>query len=389
VYYINLYEFQSKEILARNGLKTPEGRVIYSLIEAIQVAEELGLPVAVKAQILIGGRGLMGGVKFAHNPSELRNHVTTMFNASFMGERVDCILIEEKIPVIKEYFAGITYDYPDRCMKILASTSGGVEIESIAFEHPDEVIIERIDPFLGLTDFQARRVSKNIGLYGKEMISFASALKKLYKIMVEYDATLIEANPYVLTDDGGFVAVDAKIIIDDNAVYRHPKIFSLEHCQDRLKEEAVSREDMAKTAQIPTYIELDGNMGIVSDGAGTGMLTLDLVCDFGGKIEVYCELGGRANPESIEKAIDIIATNTKVEVLLINLIGGLNRMDEMAAGINAYLSKRPIDTLKPILIVRMSGTLEQEGRAMLKKRGISSYDNIYDAVQTAVKLAGS
>jgi len=227
---------------------------------------------------------------------------------------------------------------------------------------------------------------------GRNQRNFAAIVKRLYSIFQSVDATLVEINPLALTKDNRFVAADAKITLDDNASFRHRELYSRLKSIEKIPSEGKNlRKALAEEAEIPTYIELSGNLGIISDGAGTGMSTFDLTKDFGGKIEAYCELGGKATPDLIEKAMEIIASNEEVAVILINLIGGLNRMDEMAQGITSFVAKRNETregVMKPAIVVRMSGTLEDEGREILGNSGVSAYDNIYDAIERAMGLAG-
>jgi len=387
---MRLYEFQAKELFAKHGIKIPRGRVVDTPEKAVDIARELGVPVAVKAQVQVGGRGLAGGVKFARNPEEAKELAAGILGGTLKKEDVDRVLVEEKIPIEAEYFAGVTIDYQRKALVVLASSRGGVDIESIALEHPREIVKEEVDPSMGLTDFGARRIAKKVGLEGRNMLSFANTLKSLYSILLGYDATLVEANPLALAADGSFVAVDAKIVLDDNASFRHRELFSKLETHGKIpSEDTRLRKALAERAEIPTYIELGGNIGIIADGAGTGMLTLDLTRDHGGEVETYCELGGRTNPKLIEEAMKIVLSNGNVYVLLINLIGGLNRMDEMAKGITSYLSKEKGLKHKPgaQIVVRMSGTLEEEGRRILREAGVDSFDNIYEAIEKAVGLA--
>jgi len=389
---LRLFEFQAKEIFAEHGIKVPKGCVAYSPEEVGKIAEEFGVPVAIKAQVLVGGRGLAGGIKFAQNPDEAQELTTHILGGSLKEEDINCVLVEEKILIEAEYFTGVTLDYQSKSPVVIASSRGGVDIESIALEYPGKIVKEKINILLGLTDFSSRRMAKNVGLTGRNMHSFATILKLLYSMLLDYDATLVEVNPLVLTTDGSFIAVDAKIVLDDNASFRHRVLFSELEAYKRIPTEGAKlRKTLAEKAEIPTYIELGGNIGIIADGAGTGMLTLDLTKDFGGDVETYCELGGRATPELIEEAMNIVLSNRSVQVLLINLIGGLNRMDEMAKGITAFLynkKKHLARAGKPEIVVRMSGTLDEEGRKILREDGIESFDNIYDAIEKAVELAG-
>jgi len=386
---LRLYEFQAKRIFAKYGIPIPKGDIADSPFKAKKISEELGVPVAIKAQVLAGGRGLAGGIKFANNPEQTYQIANEMLGKKFKREIVKRLLIEEKIQIDKEYFAGITIDYQNRCPLLIASSKGGVDIESIAKEHPTEIAKQNIDLDVGLTDFQARRIAKKVGLRGKYMLSFSSILKSLYNIMLNYDASLVEVNPLALTRDRSFIAVDAKIILDEHASFRHQDFYSKIYNEFILKEDYEVRKNLAKKAGIPTYIELEGNIGIIADGAGSGMLTLDLIKELGGEVETYCELGGRTSPQLIEKAMKIVLSNENVTYLLINLIGGLNRMDEMAEGIISFITKnRNIIQKRGIeIIIRMTGTLEEKGREMLTKFGINTFDDIYDAIERIVKLS--
>jgi len=389
---MRLYEFQAKEIFAEHGINIPRGKLAYSSEEAGKIAADIGAPVALKAQVLVGGRGLAGGIMFANDSKEVEEISSQILGKSLKNEDVNCLLVEEKLDIEIEYYLGVTIDYKSKCPVVIASSRGGMDIESIASKHPDQIIKEQIRPPLGLTDFQTRRIAKKVGIVGKNQRKFAATVKKLYSILQAFDATLVEINPLVLTTDDQIIAADAKMTLDDNASFRHRELYSrLKSVEARPKEGKKLRKAMTEEAGIPTYIELSGNIGIISDGAGTGMCTFDLTRDFGGKIEAYCELGGRATPELIEKAMDIVSSNEDVSIVLINLIGGLNRMDEMAQGITSFVSKekdRLEDVGKPSIVVRMSGTLEDEGRRILGNAGVASYDNIYDAIEKAVELSG-
>lgn len=386
---MRLYEFQAKRIFRENGIKVPRGIVVSSSFDVYEIVKEFGSPVIIKAQVPVGGRGLAGGIKFVKDPYEAREIADQLIGGVLKNEVVYSVLVEEKVSIERELFAGALIDYKSKSPVIVASSKGGVDIESIALEHPHEIIMEKVDASLGLTDFRARRIAKSVGLQGKSMLSFANILKSIFMILKEYDATLVEVNPLAITTEGSFVAVDAKITLDDNAYYRHRELFS------KLKSErpiptigSKLRKFQAEKAEVPTYIELEGNIGIIADGAGTGMLTLDLTKDYGGEIESYCELGGRATQELIEEAMNIVLSNERVKVLLINLIGGLNRMDEMAKGISSYMTSGGNDKRhEQEIIVRMSGTLEEEGRKILELAGVSSFDNIYDAIERAVQLS--
>ena len=384
---MRLPEYASKRIFTEKGLRVPRGRVASTPEEAKRIAGELGVPVAVKAQVLVGGRGLAGGIRFAEDAEQAKEVAGEVLSEVIRGHDVDRVLVEEKIQIDREYYASVTLDYDNRCPVVIVSSEGGVDIEATAREHPDAIVRELVDRHLGLTDYQARRIAKKVGLEGREMMQFAGVISSLHLLIHEYDASLVEINPLVLSGERGFIAADVKIILDDSAYFRHQELYAGLEADRRMPESGGGlRKVLAERAEIPTYIELGGCIGIIADGAGTGMLTFDLVKDHGGEIETYCELGGKATPALIEEAMRIVLSHEKVRVLLINLIGGLNRMDEMAEGIVAYVSEnRPVETE---VVVRMSGTMEQEGREILRTQGITAYDNIYEAIERAVELSG-
>lgn len=383
---MRLTEYRAKEIFEKRGIKIPRGRVASNPEEVRAISEELGVPVVIKAQVLIGGRGLAGGIKFANNPVEAQRIAADVLGGILKKLNVEKVLVEEKIPIEREYYASVTLDYESKYPVVIVSSMGGVDIEAMASEHPEAIVKELVDSPLGLSDFQARRIAKKVGLSGSEMRQFAGIIGALYRILHDYDANLVEINPLALSTDKQFLAVDAKTILDDSASFRHKVLYLKLETDKKMPTEGTKlRKALAEKAEISTYIELEGNVAVIADGAGTGMLTFDLVKDYGGRIETYCELGGKANPALIEEAMKIVLSNEKVHVLLINLIGGLNKMDEMAEGITSYVSK-----YKPIvakIVVRMSGTLEQKGREILKSQGITAFDNIYEAIERTVELA--
>jgi succinyl-CoA synthetase beta subunit len=383
---MRLYEYEAKKIFSDQGIMVPKGRVAFSFIEANEIAKEFNKPVIIKAQILVGGRGLAGGIKLAKDPDDASKISNQIIGGVLKNEYVNSVLVEERINIEREFFAGVLIDYQSKIPVIIASSKGGVDIESIANKHPKDIIVEKVDIKIGLTDFMTRRIAKSIGLQGRNMLTFAGLIKKMYNIFYGFNATLVEVNPFALTPEGTFVALDAKITLDDNAFFKNRRLFSKLIAGRKIPSHGSKlRKYLTEKADIPTYIEMSGNLSIIADGAGTGMLTIDLTKDYGGEIESYCELGGRATPELIEDAMRIVLSNDNVKVLLINLIGGLNRMDDMALGIISYISKQ--DEVVQDIVVRMSGTLEEEGRKILEQNGISSFDNIYDAIEKAVTLS--
>lgn len=383
---MRMFEFQAKRVFREEGIPVPDGEVATNAVEVEQIARELGGPVALKAQVLVGGRGLAGGIEFADNVEEARMVAERILGSKIKGENVRKVLVEEKVEIKSELYIGVTVDHEARAPLVVATSEGGVEIELVSEESPEKIVKREVDVFKGLSEHKARSIAKNIGLDHRKALSFSSVLRNLYGIFEKYDAELVEINPLVLAVNDKFVAVDAKLNLDDRAAFRH---MDLIRC---LEEEAIKptegpnfREYRAKEADISSYVELDGNIGIISDGAGTGMLALDLVEEYGGRPADFCELGGFMNADMMRSALNIVSSNRNVKVILITLIGGLTRMDEMAEGIAKFIEEKKTEI--PI-VVRLTGTLEEEGRRILKRIGIDSFDNMYDSIGKAVKLAG-
>jgi len=381
---LNLYEFQSKKIFVENGIAIPRGRCVQTAEEAVTVANEMQRPVVVKAQVLVGGRGLAGGIEFAENPELTGKVASQILGGLVKGKKVRIVLVEEKLEASSELYAGVTYDFRVRCPVIVASSRGGVDIETVAREHPDDIARRIIDPLRGFHPYMGRELAAEIGLKGSHSVQYARVVAALWRIFERHDAELVEANPLAIVEDR-LVALDAKLSLDDKAFFRQKDL--MEKIQevpiDRMEDYEIRRYQ-ARQAGIPTYIEMEGNLGVIADGAGTGMLTLDLISDGGGKTGAYCEMGGETTAELMENTLKAVFSLDRTRVVLVNLIGGLNRMDEMARGITSYLKKNPTRT--PV-IVRMSGTMEEEGRRILGEIGIQAYDNLYEAVEKAVHLS--
>jgi succinyl-CoA synthetase beta subunit len=382
---MQLLEFQAKQVFKEYGITVPAGRLCTTVDDAVRNYDEIGGTVAVKAQIFSGGRGLTGGVKFARNSDEVRNVAGQVFGLEIRGERPGALLLEEKVQTVKELYAAITWDYPNRCPVLIASPRGGMEIESVAKEHPKDIARIRIDTFEGYSDYHGRSLAVKIGLVDGEVTQYARMMSVLWEIFVSHDAELAEINPLGVLQDGTTVALDAKLNIDDKSLQRQKAALDKIGPVPTAPSEGLEyRRAEAKKRGIPTYIEMQGNIGVVADGAGSGMLTLDLVSESGGRTRVYSEMGGEITPELMENTLAMIAQVEGVSVVLINLIGGLNRMDEMAIGISNYFAKQR--TRNPI-IVRMSGTKQEEGYEILTKNGIDFCNGLDEAVERAVKAS--
>jgi succinyl-CoA synthetase beta subunit len=381
---MQLYEFQAKKIFQQNGILIPKGEMARTPQDAAKAAMALGGALAIKAQVLVGGRGLAGGIKFAERPEQVEKMATQVLGASVKGERPRAVLVEEKLQASRELYCGITYDFINRSPAVIASSRGGVDIETVAREHPQDITRKLIDPLRGYSPYIGREMAAKIGLQGSHALQYANITTALWRIFEHYDAELVETNPLAIVDDQ-LMALDAKLSIDDKSIQRHQDLMKeIQSLPPDQSDDYALRRLQARELRIPTYIEMQGNIGIIADGAGTGMLTLDLVADSGGKVGAYCEMGGETTAELMENTMKAILSVSSMSVVLVNLIGGLNRMDEMAKGIASYLRKNP--TQVPV-VVRMSGTMEEEGRRILNSEGILAHDNLYEAVEEAVHLS--
>jgi len=373
---MKLYEFESKEIVARYGIPVPRGRVVDKPEEALQVAKELGA-VVLKAQVLVGGRGLAGGIKFANTPEEARDVAIELLSKSIRGEKVNKLLVEEKVCIAKELYLSLTIDRAVRKPVYIVSEMGGVEIEELAKKHPEKVYKLYVDPAIGFTEYIARNALKFLNIPWNYIQDLINIMNAMYKIMMDYDAELVEFNPLALTCDGRLVALDVKIIIDDNSLYRHPELQKLSGRD--LSEYEKKAKDLGFS-----YVELDGDIGVICNGAGLTMATMDSILYYGGKPANFLDLGGGAQSERIKEAVKLILTHPKVKVLLINIFGGITRCDEVAMGIVKAVKETGIS--KPI-VIRMLGTNEEEGKRILVEHGIQVFSEMDDAVKKAIEIA--
>lgn len=382
---MKLHEHQAKEILAKYGLPVPEGKVAFSLKEAVEVAEELGeFPLVVKAQVHCGGRGKAGGVKIVKDMEELKEAVESMLGTVLKtfqcpeGKPVNRVWIEKATAIDKEYYLGITLDRSSERHVLIASASGGMEIEEVAKEDPTAIITEVIDPVVGLMPYQLRRVAFNIGLPVKEFVNIGM---KLYRIYEELDASLMEINPLVTDKNGSIVLLDAKIDVDDNALFRHK---DMEEIEDKSQLDPLEVE--ANKYGL-NYIKLKGNVGCMVNGAGLAMTTMDIIKLAGGEPANFLDVGGGANVEQISNAFRILTADKDVKAVFVNIFGGILRCDRLAQGLIEAV--RNVKTDIPI-VVRMEGTNVEEGKRMLKESGLNfvSADDMWDGAKKAVELAG-
>jgi len=375
---MRLLEFQAKQLFAQYDIPVPKGILITSLEDTAKIKT----PAILKAQVAVGGRGKAGGIRAVETAEEAAAGVKDLLQMSIKGYPICGILAEEKVAITHEYYLSVLYDKKTNSPMIMASQAGGVDIEQVARENPEKIIQQNIDPFIGVQKYTTRYIAKKLGIGNVQ--EFATLVERLYAILLECDATLVEINPLVETPHG-LIALDAKLLVDDKAGFRHSDLFAkIRQEQNNLdRGPRTEAERLAKEREI-TYVALDGNIAMIADGAGTGMLTLDLIQDEGGRSANFCEMGGLANAKIMNESIEVVLANPRAKVLLITLIGGLTRMDEIADGIALYIQTH---TKTIPIVVRMCGTQEEAGKATLRNIGIEPLNDMAKAVQAAVAMA--
>jgi len=373
---MRLVEFQAKQIFSEHGIPVPKNVLLESSVDL----ENLSYPVVLKAQVPVGGRGKAGAIKTVSDANEATAVLDELLSMRIKGNPVQAVLAEKKVEVQKELYLAILIDKLARLPVIMASAAGGIDIEQVARESSERIVKKYINPSIGLSDYTVRYLAKRIGVE-EHLRDFAKLAHSLFDIFQSYDGSLVEINPLAVTANG-LIALDAKIILDDKAAYRHGDLFGrLKNEQTQSGEDGRSRAEQLAEDKGITYVSLDGDVGMISDGAGTGMLALDLIQDAGGRAANFCELGGFGGKESMQQALEVVLANPRGEVLLISLIGGLTRMDEVADGIVTYLKGHEVSIP---LVVRMCGTQEEAGRVTLQTVGIEAVDDLPTAIRTAV-----
>jgi succinyl-CoA synthetase beta subunit len=376
---LKLFEYEAKEIAQQYGLLVPRGIVASTPQETKEAFQKLNQPSMIKAQVLVAGRGKAGGIKPASNPDEAFEVAKTLLAMTIKGEKVAKVLVEQKLTSKHERYLSIVVDRSSRCYTLLCSTEGGVDIEQIAIQSPEKIIRHKIDPLIGLQPFESRLVARRLGYSGKQMNQLTSVISKLYEIMLDYDAELIESNPLIETENGELVAADLRILLDDNSLFRHQKFL------ERMKTFEPDMTDLEVKAREKdlAYVELDGDVGIIGNGAGLVMATLDMILDYNGKPANFCDVGGGASEERIASALEIVLANPRVKVLLINIMGGITRCDDVARAILDIQKKMGI--AKP-MVIRLVGTNEEEGQRILAAANIPSLNSMEEAAAKAVEL---
>jgi succinyl-CoA synthetase beta subunit len=385
---MKMQEYQAKELLAKYGVPVPKGQVADTPEQVADAAAALGGFAVVKAQVLAGGRGKAGGVKVTKTAEDARTFAASILGKELYFEqaksnlRIDRVLVEEALPIAKEYYIGITTDRGSQRNVFIVSSQGGMDIEEVAHSHPDAIGRLAVDPFLGVRDFDIRRVAQQGGIPSSEIKDLAPFLKKLYQAYVESDATLAEINPLVVTKDGTFIAGDAKIDIDDSALYRHPELAVFAETS----EETDAYEKEAHRRGINNYVHLDGNIGIIGNGAGLVMGTMDEVTRAGGSPADFLDIGGGAKAELVKNSLELVLSDPNVKGVIFNIFGGITRGDEVAKGIIA--GTESINVTVPI-VVRLAGTNAKEGLEILKGTDLIPAETMQEAAQKIVSLVGS
>ncbi|NIS81522.1 MAG: ADP-forming succinate--CoA ligase subunit beta [Anaerolineales bacterium] len=374
---MKLHEYRSKQLFARYGIPIPRGRVAMTAQEAKAIAQELGGRVVVKAQVLVGGRGKAGGIRLVHTPEETEDVATQVLGMQIKGLPVRRVLVDEAADIRSEIYLGVTNDRGVRSPVMIASAEGGVEIEEVARTQPHKIVRVYIDPLLGMREHQARFLATSIELPRKHWRDFIAIAQGLYSTFTKTDASLAEINPLVITGDYRLLALDGKIVLDDNALFRHPELAEM---RDLDEEEPAERE--ARRYGL-SYVKLNGTIGCMVNGAGLAMATMDVIKLFGGEPANFLDIGGGAGAEKVSIAFNLILKDKNVRVVLINIFGGITRCDEVARGILSALEEVDVDLP---MVVRLVGTNEEEGRRLLQEADMITAISLADAAQKAVEL---
>jgi succinyl-CoA synthetase beta subunit len=379
---VDLYEYQGKELFSRFGIPVSEGRLATTPAEARAAAEELGGQVVVKAQVLTGGRGKAGGVKLAEGPDDAEQNAEQILGLDINGHVVRKLWIERASEIAKEYYLSVTFDRGEKQPFFMLTTEGGVEIEQVAEENPEALSRLHIDPLEGFQPYQARRLIFGAGIEDPaEQKQIMEIVGRLYECFVGCDAMLCEINPLIVTPEGEVKALDSKFTVDDNALYKHPELAEMRDVEAGDPQEALAREKGV------TYVKLDGEVGILGNGAGLVMSTLDVIALAGGRPANFCDLGGGGDADGVVDALEVITSDEQVRSILFNIFGGITRCDEVARGILTALER--MGTERPI-VVRFDGTNAEEGRELLLQaapENLHVEPTMLEAAKRAVELA--
>src|SRR3954467_6009436 len=379
---MDLLEYQGKQLFAKHGVPVPEGRHATTVEEAVKAADELGYPVVIKAQVQIGGRGKAGGIKLATDGPAAEEPASAPLGMDIRGFTVHEVWVEKASDIAEEYYAAVVFDRSAKKPMAMLSRMGGMDVEEVAETDPEAMRMLHVDPLVGFQDFHGRRLAFESGIAADVIRPVGAMLARLYDVFVAEDATLVEVNPLLITSEREVVALDAKVTIDDNALFRHPDVAELRDVSGEDEQERMAKE------RGLTYVKLDGNVGILGNGAGLVMSTLDVVAQAGGAPANFLDAGGGSKAEAITSAVEVILSDEKVSAVLFNIFGGITRCDEVARGlIEAF------DQIKPTVpfVVRLDGTNDKEGRALLAEADLPNVHaeaTMLGAAKRVVELAG-
>jgi len=378
---MDLLEYQGKQLFARHGVPVPKGAPASTVEQAVAAADELGYPCVVKAQVLIGGRGKAGGIKLAGDRREAEDHARAILGMDIRGFTVHEVWVEQASDIATEYYASIVFDRAAKKPLVMLSTQGGMDIEEVAERDPSAIAKLHVDPLLGFQDFHARRLAFDAGVDADVIRGVGTLLSRLYDAFVGEEAMLVEVNPMIVTADRSVAALDAKVTLDGNGLFRHPSNAELRDVSGEDPQERMARE------RGLTYVKLDGNVGILGNGAGLVMSTLDVVAQAGGSPANFLDAGGGAKAEEITSAVEVILSNDAVTAVLFNIFGGITRCDEVARGLIEAFAQ--IEPTVPF-VVRLDGTNDKEGRALLadaKLPNVHAEATMQGAAEKVVELA--
>jgi succinyl-CoA synthetase beta subunit len=376
---MKIHEYQAKEIFARHGIPVPPGEVVTTAEEAKAVAERIGKPVMVKSQVHVGGRGKAGGIKYSENADSAYQNASDILGMDIKGLTVKKVLVTEAVDITSESYVGVIIDRSAKRPVFMVSPAGGIDIEQVAKDTPEKIFKRHVDPLLGMSMYEARALGYKLYNDPKMVNQAAKIILQLYNAFMANDASLAEINPLITTPDGQVLAIDAKINIDDNGLYRHPEIEALRDldAEDR-------SENDARAANL-SFVKLDGNIGCIVNGAGLAMATMDLVKYYGSEPANFLDIGGSSNPEKVINAMEIILRDPNVKAILFNIFGGITRCDDVANGIVAAVS-----SMKPSvpIVIRLTGTNEEKARGILQEVSLTAASSMDEVVQKAIEVAG-
>lgn len=377
---MKIHEYQARQIFREYGIPVPDDKLCYTVEEVEHAARELNRMVVVKAQVLVGGRGKAGGVKLAKTVDEARIAGQKILGMDIKGLTVEKVLVADAVEIQKEYYVGLTIDRNTKSVLFMASAEGGVEIEEVAKTNPEAILKFPIDPDLGMTDFLARKIAFELFQDINQVKQAADIFKKLYRIFMDKDASIVEVNPFVITGDGQLAAIDGKMNFDDNALFRQADIEAMNE-----PDEDEKKELEAKAAGL-SYIRLDGNIGCMVNGAGLAMATMDVIKHYGGNPANFLDIGGSSSPKKVVDAMNLLMADKNVKVIMINIFGGITRCDDVAKGLVTALNELKVDI--PI-VIRLSGTNAEEGLRIIAEHNLPTVKSLSEAAKEAIRLVNS